>query len=237
MDKPLIGVLPLVDIGRDSYWMLPGYMKGIEQAGGIPVMLPLTGEKSDIAQIAKMADGFLFTGGQDVSPEIYGMGRTKKCEECSQERDQMETELFLQVYEQGKPVLGICRGIQLINAALGGTLYQDLATEHPSLVSHRQSPPYDMPAHMADIVEGSPLHVLLGMKEIPVNSCHHQAIRVLSERLSPMAYSPDGLTEAVYAPGKPFVWAVQWHPEFNYQKEESSRRIFNAFIENAREFL
>ena len=233
MKKPWIGVLPLVDEGRESYWMLPGYLKGILQAGGLPVMLPLVSEDGLLEQMAKAMDGFLFTGGPDVSPGRYGGEREAFCGEGCEERDEMELRLFKKVYSRDKPALGICRGMQLANVALGGTLYQDLVAQCPSEIGHRQPSPYDAPAHSVAIVSASPLGRLLGKGEINVNSCHHQAVRVLSAHLSPMAFSPDGLVEAVYAPGKAFMWAVQWHPEFNYQVEESSRMIFGAFIRAA----
>ena len=128
------------------------------------------------------------------------------------------------------PVLGICRGIQLINALMGGTLYQDLPTEYSSQTEHHQSPPYDVPCHEVRIVEGSPLFLLLGKSTIGVNSYHHQAVKRLAEGLSPMAYSEDGLVEAVQAQGKRFIWAVQWHPEFSYMKDADSRKIFREFV-------
>ena len=131
------------------------------------------------------------------------------------------------------PVLGICRGIQFINAALGGTLYQDIPLQHPSSVNHHQKAPYDIPAHEVAIVEGSPLYDCLSSTQLAVNSCHHQAIRELATGLEVMACSPDGLVEAVYLPGKRFLWAVQWHPEFSYKTDENSRKILRAFVEAA----
>ena len=118
MNKPLIGIIPLIDIERESYWMLPGYMKGIEEAGGTSVMLPLTSDKETLRKFVNYFDGFLFTGGHDVSPSLYREEVSDKCGECCPKRDEMETILLPMVLEQDKPVLGICRGLQLINAAL-----------------------------------------------------------------------------------------------------------------------
>ena len=230
MKKPVIGVVPLVDTERESYWMLPGYMKGIEEAGGIPLMLPLTSDNKTLGQISDSMDGFLFTGGHDVSPAVYGEDVLEHCGECCGQRDEMERILFRRAYEGDMPVLGICRGIQLINALMGGTLYQDLPTEYSSQTEHHQSPPYDVPCHEVRIVEGSPLFLLLGKSTIGVNSYHHQAVKRLAEGLSPMAYSEDGLVEAVQAQGKRFIWAVQWHPEFSYMKDADSRKIFREFV-------
>lgn len=230
MNKKMIGVLPLIDNYRKSFWMLPGYMKGIEEAGAIPVILPLTSNRSVIMQLAERFDGFLFTGGHDVSPELYGEEEIMECGECSIDRDYMEKVLLEEVLKRDKPVFGICRGIQFINAALGGSLYQDIPLQHPSDVEHHQSPPYDMPIHKVDIVENSPLYSLIGKDKIDVNSYHHQGIKKLSYKLLPMAYAEDGLVEAVYMPDKKFVWAVQWHPEFSFNISEDSRKIFKAFV-------
>ena len=117
-------------------------------------------------------------------------------------------------WNRSKPVTWICRGLQLINAALGGSLYQDLPTEHPSSICHRQPAPYDQPIHQVELVPDTPLQKCLEKDELPVNSCHHQGIKELASTLQPMAYAQDGLLEAVWKPGSRFVWAVQWHPEF-----------------------
>lgn len=230
MKRPMIGVVPLVDEERESYWMLPGYMKGIEGAGGIPVMLPLTLDEMIIEQLAQAMDAFLFTGGQDVSTSLYGENALPECGAPCGLRDRMEGMLLNAVLKLDKPVLGICRGIQFLNAALGGTLYQDLPTQHASGVEHHQSPPYDIPVHSVTICRNTPLHALLQTDELHVNSYHHQAVRTLSPKLKAMAVSEDGLTEAVYMPDKKFVWAVQWHPEFSFEKDDASRRIFEAFV-------
>ena len=151
MKKPLIGVSTLYDSERDSYWMLPGYMKGIEECGGIPVMLPLTSDTDIISRLAREFDGFLFTGGQDVNPKLYGDPLSSKCGETCCERDEMELALLNEIIALDKPLLGICRGIQFLNAALGGTLYQDLPTEHPSEIVHCMKTPYDRAAHNVHI--------------------------------------------------------------------------------------
>ena len=229
MKKAVIGVTPLWDRERDSYWMLPGYLEGLELAGALPITLPLTGDDSDISQFVSLCDGFLFTGGQDVSPELYGENPRQACGEICEKRDAFEQRLFAQALEQDKPMLGICRGIQFFNACLGGTLYQDLPTEHPSEIGHSMKPPYDRMAHTVHIWPMTPLASLLGKTELEVNSCHHQAIRSLAPSLVEMARSTDDLIEAMYLPGKTFVWGVQWHPEMSLQ-EESSRKIFEAFV-------
>lgn len=228
--RPLIGLVPLMDYQRASYWMLPGYMQGIEEAGGVPVMLPLTDDKAALERLADTCDGFLFTGGQDVTPSVYGAAQTALCGETSPERDAMETELLALARAKDKPVLGICRGIQFLNAALGGTLWQDLPVEYPSEVNHHQTGAYDQPIHTVRLLPGTPLADLLGVDTLPVNSYHHQAIHKLAPGLAAMATAPDGIVEAVYEPGKRFVWAVQWHPEFSWKVSAESRKIFAAFV-------
>ena len=232
MKKPLIGIVPLVDAPRDSYWMLPGYMQGVEQAGGVPIMLPLTDEDAVLRQLVELCDGFLLTGGQDVSPALYGAAPSPQCGETCPRRDAMEKVLLPLALAQNKPVLGICRGIQFLNACLGGTLYQDLPIEHPSTACHHQQPPYAQPVHGVTLVPGTPLQTLLGKQTLAVNSLHHQAIQTLAPALQAMAVSEDGLVEAVCLPEKKFVWAVQWHPEFSFAVNADSRKIFAAFIES-----
>jgi putative glutamine amidotransferase len=231
--KPVIGVMPLWDEKKDSIWMLPGYMAGISQAGGIPVIFPFSAEEQELDQLVRMCDGFLFTGGHDVSPEVYGEASLPGLIADCPKRDRMETVVLQKAIDADKPVLGICRGIQLINAALGGTLYQDLPTQHPSDVEHHQTPPYDKHAHFVSIITDSPLYQCLGTDQLSVNSYHHQAVKRLAPGLSVMAVSHDGLTEALYKPDQCFLWAVQWHPEFSWKTDEHSRKIFRAFVSAA----
>lgn len=250
--KPVIGVLTLIDYEKDSYWMVPGYMQGVQEAGGLPIMLPFTDSPEDIRELARLCDGFLFTGGHDVSPELYGAQCSPRCAETSPERDALETLLFREAYALDKPILGICRGIQFMNAVMGGTLWQDLPTERPSGIEHHQTPPYEVPQHRVAVLRGSPLcrwiEDLLEKNTLPaygaaeefagwlaVNSYHHQAVKNLADAFSVMAISEDGLVEAVCDNTRKFLWAVQWHPEFAYQTDESSRRIFRAFVEACRD--
>lgn len=226
-----MGILPLFDSEKDSYWMLPGYIEGIKEAGGLPIMLTFTDDKEDVQRFASMCGGFVFTGGQDVEPKVYGEEKKDICGEICENRDKLEEMLLKIALDGDKPILGICRGLQFINGATGGTLFQDIETECPSNVNHRQKPPYDKPIHSVSVEKESPLFELLGKESLSVNSCHHQAIKKLSPKLSAMAKAPDGIIEAVYMPDKKFVWATQWHPEFLHKVDEDSRKIFKAFIE------
>lgn len=230
MRKAVIGLSPLYDREKDSYWMLPGYMKMVERCGALPLMLPLTTEESLLTAAFELCDGILLTGGQDVSPSLYGQLPSGLCGEVCEERDEMDRRLLISAIGTDKPVLGICRGLQLMNAALGGTLYQDLPTEYGTAAEHCMKPPYDRGVHSARILDDTPLHDLLGVDEISVNSYHHQAVKDPASCLKPMAISEDGLIEAMYMPGKRFIWGVQWHPEFSYEKDHRCFRIAEAFV-------
>ena len=231
MKKPLIGIVPLVDLQRESYWMLPGYMEGIAQAGGIGVMLPLTDDEESLRQLLDRCDGLLVTGGQDLDSNLYAEADHSLCGEIVPTRDAMEMPLLRMALDVNKPILGICRGLQALNVVLGGTLYQDIPTQCPSDVNHRQQPPYHEFSHTVSLASDAPLAKLLRADSIGVNSCHHQAIRDLAPALQVMATAPDGIVEAVCHPEKAFVWAVQWHPEFLLPgTDENCRHIFRAFV-------
>ena len=234
--RPVIGVIPLFDEEKDSIWMVPGYMEGIRSAGGLPVILPLKADEEMTAQACGLCDGFLFTGGHDVDPAMYGVEKEPYCGPANNDRDVLEKAVFAYALEKDLPVFGICRGIQLINVLCGGTLYQDIPAEYQAegRAEHHMSPPYDVPCHRVEILPDTPLSRLLGKSELAVNSYHHQAVKKLAPVLRSMAVSEDGLTEALYMPGKRFIQAVQWHPEFSYRKDEDARKLFGSFVEACR---
>lgn len=232
-ERPVIGCVPLVDYGRESLWMLPGYFDGIAEAGGAAVMLPLTSDPATIGALLGAVDGVLLTGGQDVSPAVYGekdAGAAALCSELSRERDAMEALLVPAALAADLPLLGICRGIQSLNAVLGGTLWQDLPAQRPSEVEHHGLPPYDRPVHEVEVLAGTPLAACVGAGALAVNSYHHQAVRDVAPGLAVMAAATDGVVEAVWRPASRFCWAVQWHPEFSHAVDEPSRKIFSAFV-------
>ncbi len=230
MAKKIIAVVPLWDEEKDSIWMLPGYLNGIKEAGAIGIILPLTSSIEDTVAVFEKCDGLLMTGGHDVSPSLYNEQPQPSCEATCQERDVLETALYSKALQLDKPVLGICRGIQLINVLQGGTLYQDLPTEHPSTIDHNMEPPYTDIVHYVSLNKQTPLYELLSTERLGVNSCHHQAVKELGKDLEVMAESEDGLVEAIRHTEKKFVWAVQWHPEFDFHVNPNSRKIFEAFI-------
>ena len=228
--KPIIAVTPLYDAERESLWMLPGYLEGLRAAGALPLILPLETEPEDLDRCLDLADGLLFTGGQDVDPALYGEQIRPVCGALCPARDRLEQALLRGVLERGLPAFGICRGLQLINAALGGSLYQDLSTDRPSQLRHRMDRPYDRACHEVELLPDTPLWELLGCDRLGVNSCHHQGVKDLAPALQPMARAGDGLIEAAWCPSHPFLWAVQWHPEFFGPGHGPSLALFCAFV-------
>lgn len=156
-----IGVCPLWDEKLKSQWMLPAYMQMLEAAGAVPVMMPLTTNPATLEPLLNCLDGFLLTGGQDVEPVVYGQARRAECGESSLVRDTMDRAIIEGAAARDKPLLGICRGIQILNAVCGGTLYQDLPTQHPG-VNHSMTAPYDRTVHSVTILSDTPLADILG---------------------------------------------------------------------------
>ncbi len=232
MTKPLIGITPLWDEEQKSFWMLPGYLEGILRSGGIPVIVPMNAERNVIAQVAEAMDGFLFTGGSDICPSMYAEEVAPLCGEVLESRDEAEAALFFEaVQKRFKPALGICRGLQLFNVLLGGTLYQDLSQRSGTL-NHKQQPPYDKPVHGVLIDKEERLYQILKAEEMQVNSRHHQGVKNLADGLKGLAWAEDGVVEAIGMKGRDDVIAVQWHPEL-LPEEEASQRLFAFLIEVA----
>lgn len=229
--KPIIGLIPLYDDEKESLWMLPGYMKAVEACGGVPIMLPLTTDEQELETAFNICQGILFTGGHDVSPAEYGAIKSDKCGVSCETRDFMEGYLLDRCIEEDKPLLGICRGIQFINAHLGGSLYQDLPSEYGGKIEHHMAPPYDRIVHKVDVTEGTKLAEIIGAGTHGVNSYHHQAVKRLAPMMTQSAVSEDGLTEAIEIIGQSFGLAVQWHPEFSYHNNEDSKKVVQAFID------
>lgn len=231
MKKPLIALMPLWDEKKNSYWMLPGYMDLIIKSGGVPVMLSFSDDEQSIKEIAERFDGFIFTGGDDIDPARYGEEKLDVCGEPCVYRDSLEFALFSEVIKTDKPILGICRGMQFLNAALGGTLYQDLPTQKPGEVCHKQPAPTDALTHGVTVKKDTMLYDIVGTDTLMVNTLHHQAVDKIAPCLVPCATADDGLVEAVYHPEKAFLLGVQWHPEMIFTHEENSIKIGKAFVQ------
>lgn len=234
--KPIIGITPLYDEKKESIWMLPGYLEGIIEGGGIPIVLPFTKDEEVLDKAYDLCDGILFTGGQDIDPYLYNNEKMEECGVINQDKDFLEMKLFRKAYDDDKSILGICRGLHLINALLGGTLHQDLETYQATdrKIKHIMSAPYNREAHTVKILNDTPLERLLNKSVIPVNSYHHQGIAQLAGGLQVMAVSEDGLVESAYDSKKRFLWGFQWHPEFLYKECHDNQMIFKAFISAAK---
>ncbi len=229
--RPIIAVIPLYDDDKESLWMLPNYMNMIEDCNAMPIMLPLTQDLDILEDYFNLCDGILLTGGHDVSPTIYNAPISSKCGKACLIRDNMEAFLLKRAIEEDKPLLGICRGIQIMNAALGGTLYQDLMTEFSKEINHTMNAPYNRTVHHVSIIANTLLAKMFVSDRIEVNSYHHQGIKDLSPKLKAMAISEDGLIEAVHYPNKKFIIGVQWHPEHLYGQEDHCTALVQSFVE------
>lgn len=226
----IIGVTP--DVGENGKITInQDYLDSVTRAGGVPVLLPLVEDENAQAALLKRLDGLLLSGGPDVDPAIYGEEVLPCCGEINAKRDKVEISLLRKALKIGLPVLGICRGIQVMNVALGGTLYQDIATQLPGAIKH---PCYDTPKdkiHEVTALEDSWVHRVSGLKRFSVNSRHHQGIKKLGKGLVATAYSSDGLIEAVDDPEERFVTGVQWHPESLSNRYKEAQALFDAFVE------
>ena len=227
--KPIIGITPLYDEKLCSIWMIPGYSEAVADAGGLPVILSFGADAGTVRETADMCDGILLTGRQDIAPALYGEEPTKECGAPYPPKDELESALVRIAAEENIPVLGICRGLQPMNVAFGGTLYRDLPAERGS-VGHAMTPPYDREVHGVTLSD-TPLAEVLGTRSMRVNSYHHQAVKELSPRLVAAAVSDDGITEAALLPGARFFAGVQWHPEL--RRDVYSHRLFEAFVRAA----
>ena len=232
MKKPIIGVTPLYDEEKESIWMLPGYMDVLTACNALPVILPFDSSCTD--EISSLCDGFLFTGGHDVDPAMYNEKAMPYCGVPNNEKDNLEKALLLKAYNADIPVFGICRGIQLINAVLGGTLYQHIPEQMKTDLEHIMTPPYDRVQHNVRILKNTPLYHTVKKDNIGVNSYHHQGIKKLSDKVKPMAYADDGLIEAIYCPDKKFIQAVQWHPELSWRTDSDQLHIIQTFVDACR---
>ena len=238
MKRPVIGITASHDTEHDKLFINSVYLRAIRNAGGIPMIFPMEVTEDDLRDLVTLTDGVLFTGGDDIHPFLYGEETDAKCGNVSQPRDSMEMALVPLVMEFGKPIFGICRGIQILNTAMGGTLYQDIPSQFKSELSiaHRQPFAYKVPSHTVDITPGTLLSRILGEEHasIAVNSMHHQAIKDVAPGLEVCGYAPDKMIEAVYAPDYHFLLGVQWHPEHLTNSQSDAAKLFAAFVDACR---
>lgn len=235
MKKPVIGVTSSKEkITNGPYQRITvpeAYTRAVIQAGGIPLIIPLGLPEESLKAILPRLDGLLFTGGGDVSPLRYGSENHDLVNNVDEDRDRVEIFLIREAFSTDFPFLGICRGLQTINVALGGTLYEDILDQKPGSLDHQQSGshPRDFLAHPIDILNDSRLVSIIGYTSTRVNSLHHQAIRQLSPDLVQTAWAPDSIIEAIEAPHHRFALAVQWHPE-SLPEDPAMQNIFRALV-------
>ena len=233
MTRPCIGITTAHNFEQDYYYCRNGYIGGVRQAGGIPLLLPPLVAHDDLVSCAGRVDALLLSGGGDVHPSLFGEQPHWKLGEFDPERDDFEIGMLRLMIDLGKPVLGICRGIQVINVALGGTLYQDLASEQPQSLQHQQEAPRRYPAHFVTVRQGSRLSTILGTSRLQVNSLHHQAVRDVAPGLQATAWADDGVIEGLEASGHPFLLGVQWHPEGMWEHDQAAASLFRALVSAA----
>lgn len=222
--KPRIAITATTEKlrNREQTTIPAAYAMAVEEAGGLPLIVPILSLKDNITSVAQSFDGFLFSGGDDIWPGYYGEEPLLNLELSPDARTDFEIELLKEVLRLKKPVLGVCLGAQLINVALGGTLYQDIPVQISNYLDHRS-------LHKVSIKKDTLLdRILMGMKDITVHSGHHQAVKAIGKGLVASAYSSDGVIEAIELHDYPFLVGVQWHPE-RTPDDENSKRLFNAF--------
>jgi putative glutamine amidotransferase len=240
-EAPLIG-LPSARKTCDNAtgWQItapPSYVRAVEGAGGLPLIVPISLDESTLRAVYARLDGVLLLGGGDVCADAYGMETLGAMAGQDAVRDSAESALARWAVADDKPIFAICRGIQVLNVALGGTLYRDIPGEYDTTIRHSNDFTKDRhtPAHTVDVAEGSTLHAALGLSELTVgvNSFHHQAVRQVAEGMAVVARAPDGLIEGLEHPGRRFVVGVQWHPEEMVDTAAPMQHLFESFVQAA----
>jgi len=241
MRQPLIGISAYSYIKPNNGWSYDiSYAPNaaaIERSGGLPVLIPSTLDLETLRAIFERLDAVLLPGGGDVNPDQYHAPRGEILKEVDDLRDKMEIAMTRWSVDEDRPVMGICRGIQVMNVALGGTLVQDIPTHIATDLRHNiQAPdePRSMLLHDVQLKDGTRLASILGEQQIAVNSVHHQALGNLAPGLHVTAVAPDGISEGVELPDRTFAMAVQWHPEDLIDHDARMQKLFDAFVQAAR---
>lgn len=235
MPQPIIAITTkLEDDHLPRLTVKKNYVDAVVNAGGIPILVPLLKDNAQIAILCSVVDGILLPGGGDIDPVYFNGKPHQSIYGQNADLDHLELELIHHAREQSIPLLGICRGCQVINVAFGGTLYTDIPTQFETDLNHSSKRYKDLP-HQVNIVNDTRLHRIVQSSTIQVNSLHHQAIENVGLGLIVNAIANDGLIEGVEIPGDTFLVGVQWHPEA-LPEDESSRTIFANFLQAAGDF-
>lgn len=230
---PVIAVTPFWDDEKGRIGINNDYLVAIIRAGGSPVLMPLTDNERVVRDILQKADGLLLSGGADVSPSLYKEEKLPCCGENAPARDVLESWCIHYAMQRRLPILGICRGMQILNCVMGGSLYQDIALQYKPDLKH---PCYDTPrdcVHIVDIAENTRLRSIMNLEAVPVNSRHHQAVKKLGRNLKVSATAPDGAVEAMEFIDDYPMLCVQWHPESLEDRFLPQRTIFNWLVKEA----
>ncbi len=245
MVKPIIGITPDFNPGNredmggkePTYFLRARYLQAVQDAGGVPIVLPLVRGLTQQEFLLQRLDGLLVTGsGSDLAPELYGERQRYPFRRMSEERAQLELGLSKLAFGHGLPTLGICGGMQSMNVALGGSLIQDIPSQLVTRIQHRPTTSATKTAHLIHIEPNSLLRRIAKRASILVNSSHHQSIKSVPSSFQATAVAPDGVIEAIEASIHPFWLGVQWHPEYLYRKDAIQKRLFFALIKAARQF-
>ncbi len=233
---PIIGIT-CTTMGPDEssagHGISGNYINAVEHAGGTPILLPLIQTDSCIGDFLNLIDGLLLPGGVDVDPLLYGEEPQPKMGRINVGMDRVEMSLIPKILEMNMPVLGICRGIQMLNVAAGGTLYQDIQMSSNAILKHRQDAPRWYATHDIQVQKGSRLLDILGHSTIRVNSFHHQAVKEVAPDFVVSAVANDGIIEGIESTRHDFAIGVQCHPEGMWQNNPPTTNLFVAFIEAA----
>lgn len=220
------------DHGRPAVFLYTSYIHALEQIGLAPVLITPAHTEAAIDALLDACCGLVLSGGEDVDPERYGERPSPALGATLPARDEMEFRALRCALRRDLPVLGICRGCQVLNVHFGGTLYQDIDTERPGHLLHQQLAPWSERTHAASVQRDSLLYRMIGEDRLFINSFHHQAVKGLGEELRVVARAEDGLVEAIEHETRPWVVGVQWHPERNEAaapETDPDRRIFAGF--------
>ena len=220
------GIFP----GYRRIYVNEDYINAILSAGGVPVMIPMNGDRAALSAVVDKLDALLITGGDDIDPIYYGEEPHRGLGKIVPERDSYDFTLYELARERHLPILGVCRGFQLINVAEGGSLYQDLGERSGEVLKHSQGHSPRVATHSVAVKAGSRLAEILGVTSHRVNSFHHQTVKKVGEPLTEVATAADGVTEAIELPGDDFLIAVQWHPEMLERVDPVMRKLWSAFI-------
>lgn len=235
--RPIIGLTTYRKKSRDTnrplFGLMRDYVKAVSAGGGIPLLIPLGLEEEDLLSIVKRVDGLVLPGGGDIDPKYYAGNKHQALRGMDPDRDRVEVYVAQQAVRLRKPFLAICRGHQVLNVALGGTMWEDLASQRPDSIKHdyfQNGKRTDLP-HTVAIEPESRLAEIVGVETVGVNSLHHQGVRDIAPELTISAVAPDGLVEGLEIQGHPFAVAVQWHPENLIENDPAMLALFTSLAQ------